>query len=318
MSRVLVTGATGFVGQAFMSALSARADAPELVAFGRRAPAGVAHWVRGDLTAPETLHGLDGVHTVVHIAAEKRDAAAMYATNVEGTRALLRAARAARARRFVLLSSVGVYGAPPGSGRVTESFAHAPANEYERTKDLAEREVLASCRDAGIQCIVLQPSNVIGVSGDGARPLLSLMRNVKAGRVVRFSRRAQANYVAVRDVANALVLAALTDSLEGTFIVNEPMPLDAFLASVAEAVGREAPWLRVPSWVGHAAGVVGSMAERTLGRPAPINRTRVRELTNTTWYDASAWARATGSGCAHGVAAAITELADSYAAAGLL
>lgn len=318
MTRIFVTGATGFVGRAFMTALAARDDRPEVVAFGRRAPAAGVRWVSGSLTEPATLGGLGDVHTLVHIAAEKRETAAMHATNVEGTRALLRAADVAGVRRVVLLSSVGVYGAPAGSGRVTETFAHTPANEYERTKDLAERETIAFCRQAGIACVVLQPSNVVGMTAEATRPLLSLMRNVQAGRVVRFSSQARANYVSVTDVARALVIAALSDSIEGTYIVNEPMMLDAFLAIVAQAVGCRAPSLRVPAWVGRAAGVAGSVAERTLRRSIPINRARVRELTNTTWYDASAFMRTSGFRYEHGVATTVGELARSYEAAGLL
>lgn len=318
MSRIFVTGATGFVGGAFVSALAAHEDAPDLVVFGRRAPTADVSWVRGSLTDPTTIGGLEGVHTLVHIAAEKRDTAVMHATNVEGTHALLRAAHAAGVRRVVLLSSVGVYGAPPGSGRVAETFARTPANEYERTKDIAEREALAFCRHAGMGYVVLQPSNVIGPSANGARPLLSLMRNVKSGRVVRFSGEAKANYVSVTDVAAALVLATVTEALQGTYIVNEPMTLDAFLALVAAAVRRPAPSRHVPAWLGHAAGALGSMAERALGRSVPINRARVRELTNTTWYDASAFVSDAGFRYQHGVAMTVAELAKSYIAAGLL
>lgn len=317
-SRFVVTGATGFVGSAFVERLVAVAAGCEIVTLGRRRPPAASGWRSVDLASGESLAPLGRADVVVHIAAEKRDPARMQRVNVEGTRALLRAAADAGVVRFVLLSSVGVYGARPGSGRVTEAFPHTPANEYERTKDMAESETIAFCADAGIECVVLEPTNVVGHHADGAAfPLLSLMRNVRRGRVVRVSAAARANYVAVSDVAQALVLATLTPNLSGTFIVNEPMRLDDLLARVAEAVNARAPRLSMPPVLARAAGAAGSVTERVLRRSLPLNRERVRDLMNSTWYDSGALHAATGFAPA-ALAATIQHLAHLYTIEGRL
>ena len=317
-SRVIVTGSTGFVGSVFLEALVAADPACEIVAVGRRRPLAASAWVDVDLAAPGRIGRLGRADALVHIAAEKREWSRMHAVNVEGTRALVRAAADAGVRRVVLLSSVGVYGARPGSGRVTEASPHAPANEYERTKNVGEDETIALCEDAGIGCVVLQPSNIIGVHASGAHfPLLSLLRNVRRGRVVRVSAAARANYVGVTDVAQALLLATWRPTLRGTFIVNEPMLLDELLEHVAQTVGARAPRRTVAPALARAAGAAGSISERLLRRSLPLNRERVRDLMNDTWYDASALRAATGLALS-AVRPTVERLARAYAAEGRL
>jgi nucleoside-diphosphate-sugar epimerase len=119
MAACLITGATGFVGSHLAEACVGRGTAVQaLVRPGSDASAleklGV-RIIRGQATDATALRdAVDGVDTVFHCAAKVGDWGPVddyRAVNVEGTRVLLDACRAASTRRFVHLSSLGVYAA---------------------------------------------------------------------------------------------------------------------------------------------------------------------------------------------------------------
>ena len=336
----LVTGGSGFVGTALLRAVRQAQLQPPLWLAGRgtvrpgaAAPPGrpeagarqepgpaapeIRPWAL-DLTDP-ALTLPEGVHTVLHLAGEKREPARMHAVNAEGAGRLVEAAARAGARRFVHLSSVGVYGAPPHSGVVTEAFAHRPRGPYETSKDLGERVVRERCAALGLSCVVLQPSNVVGVVPGRSLPLLGLMRIVARGWFRHIGRReAWVNYVAVEDVAAALRAAACGAPAEGDYIVNTPAPLERFVGWAADEMGLPAPRGRLPGWLGAVAAGGGEAAGVLLRRAMPFDLARLRELTNTTRYDGTALGRAGGFSYPLGIEAALREMVRQYRAMGLL
>jgi len=169
--KLFITGATGFVG-AHVAQL-AEAQGAELRLLARassdtsRLPKS-ADVVVGDLRAPEGFAAaLKGCDALIHVAADYRlwvpDPAEMYKANVEGTRELLRLARAAGVRRVVYTSSVATMGfhghavvdeeTPVGEG---DMIGH-----YKRSKWMAEQVALDAGR-AGQEVIVLNPTTPIG------------------------------------------------------------------------------------------------------------------------------------------------------------
>lgn len=316
----LVTGGRGFIGSAYLRALrDAHGDAT-ITCIGRSAPADSklrVTWHAADLTQPLRLP-VSAARCIVHMAGVKHRHSDIYAVNVGGTERLLEWARDHGAQRFVFLSSVGVYGAPSNSGMISESTPRTPMNDYERSKNEAETLVRDFCGHHGLECVVLQPSNVIGVHEGAVHPLLGLMRAVRRGIVFRFSRDAWTNYVSVRDVADALVSATRRRDLLGTFIVNEPTPLSDFLKRLASLLDAPLRSPVLPAVVGRALGALGSELERRLGLTMPINRERVRELGNNTWYNGDFLAGACGVPIRHGIAKEISDLALSYRRAGLI
>src|ERR1700722_4948597 len=120
----LVTGATGFVGSAVARKLLAAGHRVRVLARAgsdRRNLADLdVEIATGSLSEPETLPAaVDGVEALFHVAADYRlwvpDEAAMYRTNVDGTLALMRAAKAAGVRRIVHTSSVATLGLVKGA-----------------------------------------------------------------------------------------------------------------------------------------------------------------------------------------------------------
>jgi nucleoside-diphosphate-sugar epimerase len=111
MSRVLITGASGFIGRALAARMAERHD---VVCFGRRQPGIDVAYVRGEFGAFEDLRQLDGtdIDVVVHLAAVtggclERDGILV---NVEGTRCLMRYLMDRGCRKFVMASSIAAVG----------------------------------------------------------------------------------------------------------------------------------------------------------------------------------------------------------------
>src|SRR2546426_4802669 len=180
---VLLTGASGFIGASVMQTLRTAAPRRALIVAGRSiggATSPIVQRFHLDLTAL----GFElpkNIGTVLHLAGEKRDAASMWAVNHLGTVRLVEAAARAGARCFVHLSSVGVYGAPRHARVVDEHYQRTPRSIYESSKEAGERAVRERCAALGMRCIVLQPSNVLGVVPGRSYPLLGLVRMIGRG-----------------------------------------------------------------------------------------------------------------------------------------
>src|SRR3954449_4720062 len=169
--KVLVTGATGKVGNAVARALHARGD--EVVALARdpekargTLPDGIAV-VRGDVTDPGSVRAaVDGCELVFNAMGMPeqwvRDESIFERLNARGTETVVRAARDAGVRRFVHTSTIDVFEAPPG-GRFDESkVATRPKNTaYERSKQHAEQLALAA-RGPDMELVFANPSAVYG------------------------------------------------------------------------------------------------------------------------------------------------------------
>jgi nucleoside-diphosphate-sugar epimerase len=189
--RLAVTGGTGLVGRFIVEEALAAGDAVTVLSRKRPAPgafsAAVEH--RGfTLGAAPELAGCDAlVHAAFsHVPGRYRggegdDPDGFLAANLDGTRRLFDAARAAGVGRVVFLSSRAVYdGAPPGT-RLTEDRALAPDSLYGRVKAEAEAALAAS----GLSGASLRATGVYGPAGPGQRhKWADLFADFLAGRPV--------------------------------------------------------------------------------------------------------------------------------------
>jgi nucleoside-diphosphate-sugar epimerase len=167
--RAVVTGASGFLGGRLAAMLAADPRVRDVVGFDRvPAPDGAPwHAVTGEISRfgramPPDLSARIVVHAAaITSQASEADPDAAFATNVEGTRAVLAWCRAQpHPPRLLLLSSVSVFG---GGGAVaTEETAPDPRSTYGTTKLIAERLVLDSARRGEVDGVVLRlPVSVI-------------------------------------------------------------------------------------------------------------------------------------------------------------
>ena len=166
---ILLTGGTGFVGRHLARQFIADARRVRILS---RAPGRVAlpdgvSWAQGDLADAESLRGaLLDVRTVVHAAAvlpgERTPDASLERINAHGTETLARIARGMAVRRFVHISSAGVYGDGFTASPHREDDTPAPATPYERSKLLAEQALDKALEGSRVSWTVLRPTGLYG------------------------------------------------------------------------------------------------------------------------------------------------------------
>jgi nucleoside-diphosphate-sugar epimerase len=247
--RVLVTGASGFLGRALCPELTSRGH--EVAALVRRPgsePAGTRA-VAGDLADAERLRAAVAELSpdcVVHLAAEiasQRDPERIREVNVEGTRRLLEACRGAGSPRVVFASTVVTGDA---QGRLLDEDAVLPVEtEYGRSKQEGERLM----RDSGLDTVIVRPSHVYGPGGWYAEEIVARIR--QPGRFAMVgSGKNMWDVVRVEDVARAMADAAERARAGSLYHVvdDEPITYRDFLTLTARALGLGPP-RRVPVWL---------------------------------------------------------------------
>ena len=282
---VAITGATGFVGRALVSRVVAAGAQVRVLsrreAAERELPAAVrvyrADLVEGDRAGDDLAAFLQGADVLVHCAGELRDTSIMHALHVDGTRRLLEAAKS-RIRRWVQLSSVGVYG-PRRQGVVLEDAPLSPVGEYEITKTEADQLVVQTAQTGAFEAILVRPSAVFGPSMPN-QSLYRLIALVDRGWFVFVGARgSMANYVFVDDVADALWLCATAPQAQGVYNLSDDRTMEDFIGMIAKALNRPVPLRRLP-----AAPLRLAATALQLLPGSPLTRSRIDALTRRTMY----------------------------------
>lgn len=259
--RILLTGATGFIGRHLTAALAqaghtvriALRDDRPLPGDGGRASA-IERAVVGDIGgSPDWRAALAGVDAVIHAAGIAHAGPGVaseryHRVNHAATLHLAHAARG-RAERFVLLSSVRAQSGPSSSTPLTEADEPHPTDDYGRSKLAAERG-LAEIDD--LPAAALRP---VLVYGEGVRGNMgALIRLARLPVPLPFGAfHAPRSIVAVETVADAVLhLLKAEDAagkpVSGPFIVSDPAPIDvaAMLTALREGLGRRPGLLSLP------------------------------------------------------------------------
>lgn len=300
--RVLVTGATGFVGGAILDRLVAEGRTVRALT---RTQAGAqtlrergAEPVLGDIADPSSLSAAcTDCAVVYHVAGANAfclpDPAPLFAMNVDGTRNLVRAAADARVRRIVYTSSAATIGEEHGTvGREDSPHRGEFLSAYERSKWEAEQVAFAEAIRADLELVAVNPASVQGpgrVSGTAKLLIGYLNGTLKALIDSRMS------VVDVDDCADGHLRAERAGRageryiLAGTTLtVREAVELMGRVAGITREPRILPPWAAMG--MARAVGTIG----RVRRRRAPFCHEMMRTLLHGHAYDGTKATRELG------------------------
>jgi len=260
-SKVVVTGAGGFVGEALIGRLLLDGEfLPIAAARGTTRLADRCPVVSLDLSEPDVMPSLDGVQAVVHAAARVHvmnetatDALAMFRRiNVDGTLRLARHAAESGVRRFIFISSIKVNGESTVAGHpFTADSVPAPVDPYGVSKYEAEEGLKKLSIETGMEVVIIRPPLVYG-PGVKAN-FLSMMRWLNKGLPLPLgSIGNRRSLVAIGNLVDLIVTCIEHPAAANqTFLVSdgEDLSTTQLLRYLARALGKKPLLMPVPQWL---------------------------------------------------------------------
>lgn len=265
MGRVLLTGASGFIGAAMAPALAAAGHSVRLLVRTAAATGGPFEVMQGDLADPATVaRAVAGCDAVVHLGAAtsagRLDPAVTYRVNVGGTTGLIAACRAAGCRRIVVMSTQHVHLPRPGP--------------YGRTKRIADFLFLGS----GLDVTILRPSLVYGRGTRGVFPKLAgLVRQLPIVPIIGPGDW-HLRPVLLDDLIAVVLETLARPELSGrTYDVGGPdrVTYTELVGAICQAIGKPLRKIHLPLWLSF---ILAWILERLLPNP-PLTLDNVRGAT---------------------------------------
>ena len=300
-SPILVTGATGFLGRHVCRELQesghtvraiGRSDGADLRAMG-------VEYVCGSILDDKPLmEATDGVEHAYHLAGwvsrDPKDAEAMRAIHVEGTRRMVEALSASGCRRVVYASSTGTIAASTDPHACADESTPYPLSvvgkwPYYETKIEAEELGFNLARERGLEWIAINPSLILGPGDSGGSStgdVIQVMRKqipaIPPGGV---------SFVDVRDVATGALLA-MEKGVPGEryILAAANWSLETFIKQIGVAGGVKTPTLTSPGWLTVNSARIVEPIYRLLGKTPPLDLASA-QMSCLYWYADSSKAK---------------------------
>ena len=296
--KVFVTGATGFLGASLVRELLKDGCSVRVLArpgSDRRNLHGLdVELCEGDLRDQSSLErGLKGCEVLYHAAADyrlwTRNPAAMYASNVNGTRHILEAALKRGLVKVVYTSSVGTLGNPgngiPGTETTPVTFADM-VGHYKKSKFLAEREA-EKFLSRGLPLVIVNPSTPVGPLDVKPTPTGKIIVDFLNRKMPAYLDTGL-NLIDVEDCARGHILAAKHGQVGGKYILgHENLTLRQIFGMLGQITGLPAPKVRLPFMPILMAAYVNEALSQVTGREPLIPLAGVRMAKKLMFFDSA-------------------------------
>jgi len=275
---VIVTGATGHIGNVLVRELLARGEVVRALALpddDKRPLAGLAiETIHGDVTDPVSLKSaFTGAEFVFHLAGivtiMPGMASVLERVNVGGMRNIIAACRASGILRLVYTSSIHAI-AEPSHGTVIDKSQPFDSDrvlgDYAKSKARATLLLLDEIRKGGLDAIICCPTGVIGPWDYGISDIGQLILDFASGHLKSYVSGAY-DFVDVRDVARGLILAAEKGQPGHHYIFSgAQVQVPELMEELARDIDYPAPTYRIPTMIARTAGMLASVYYRLLRR----------------------------------------------------
>ena len=322
IDKVLITGATGFIGSHLAELLSKRGD--RVCCLVRKtsnlqwlSPLNV-EFCYGEVTDKDSLREAARDKDVVYHLASLTKAVKpedYYRVNAEGTRNLLEACAEENPglKRFLLVSSLAAAGPSPSEKPIDETWPPQPITDYGKSKLQAEKTA-TEFRDK-IPVTIIRPPAVYGPRD---KDVFEYFKMIRKGWFIKVGSRDQLlSFVYAPDLVKSMVtLAHSENSIGKTYFVCNPQPYtwtelsNAIIRAFRKKQTRN---LTVPIWLVNIIAHIAEFTARLRGKPALLNRQKMLEVRQPYWVcSASRLEQDTGFTCSTSIEKGISETADWY------
>jgi dihydroflavonol-4-reductase len=296
--KVLVTGATGFLGGWLTRRLVEEGHDVRII---KRASSSLEELeglkletAPGDVTDLNSLlAACKGMDTVFHLAGliaySRARRQAMENVNVHGTANVIEACRQAGVRKLVYMSSVVTVGASfDGKIPLDESAEYNVGHldlGYSETKRAAEKLVLSAVKNSGLDAVLLNPATIYG-PGDAKKGSRGTQLKVAQGKFPMYPP-GGVNIISVEDVVSA-TLRAWKDGRTGEryILSGDNLLIKEAFDLIAKIAGAKPSWLAMPRTLIFGLGLLGDSLE-LIGKKGPINTENAWMSVLYHWFDSS-------------------------------
>ena len=299
LTKILVTGGSGFIGAYIIKELVEKGYAVRAMRHSNAAPFFIpAHinakveWVLGDVLDVVSLdEAMDGIDAVIHAAAKvsfhESERRALNKINIDGTANVVNIALEKNIRRFVHISSVAAIGRTVTGETITEEKKWLPGKwhtTYAISKYHAELEVWRGAAE-GLNTLIVNPSTVLGY-GDWSMSSCAIFKNVY--KEFPWFTKGINGFVAVADVAKAVVLLMESEHSNERFIVNgDNWSFQQLFNTIADGFGKKHPHKEATPSLGRIAWRIEKLKSLFSGKRPLLTRQSARVAQSITYFDNS-------------------------------
>lgn len=280
--KVLITGASGFLGKYILETFAKRGD--EITTVGRK----INNDFQVDLAKKEVHLKREIYDIVIHCAAKAHsipksdsDKNEFYDVNIGGTENLLSSLNnlVIKPKAFVFISSVAVYGISAGN-LINENARLDATDAYGYSKIIAEKKIESWCKENNVICSILRLPLIIGSSPLGN--LKKMIEGIEKGYYVNIGGgEAQKSMVLAEDVANFIPNISYIGGVYNLTDGKHPSFFD-LSKHIADKLGKKTPY-NVPTYFAFLLSKIGNV----IGERFPINSDKFLKITSDLTFDDS-------------------------------